>query len=178
MDSASTAVAQDAHMNDNLDFVTTDSGNADRLRQHGRYTLSEPGMRRMISLAQKDGRVRVSPELFDSDPYLLNVHNGTVDIRSGELRDHNRTSLITKLAPVSYDPKASATRWDAFIERVLPDNDIRRYVQKAVGQALTGKVEQQAFYVNHGFGENGKSTLFDTIISMMGEYAGTIDIDV
>jgi len=132
----------------------------------------------MISLAQKDGRVRVSPELFDSDPYLLNVHNGTVDIRSGELRDHNRTSLITKLAPVSYDPKASATRWDAFIERVLPDNDIRRYVQKAVGQALTGKVEQQAFYVNHGFGENGKSTLFDTIISMMGEYAGTIDIDV
>ena len=155
-----------------------DRNEADRLWQHGRYTLSEPGLRRMISLAEKDSRVRVSPETFDSNPYLLNVLNGTVDIRTGELSNHDRADLITKLAPVSYDWDASASRWDAFVRRVLPNKDIRRYVQKATGQALTGKVEQQAFYVNHGFGENGKSTFFDTIISMMGEYAGTIDIDV
>jgi putative DNA primase/helicase len=155
-----------------------DRSDADRLWQHGRYTLSEPGLRRMIALAEKDSRVRVSPETFDSGPYLLNVENGTIDVRTGELHDHGRADLITKLAPVSYNPDATATRWQTFIERVLPTEDIRRYVQKAVGQALTGKVEQQAFYVNHGFGENGKSTFFDTIISMMGEYAGTIDIDV
>jgi putative DNA primase/helicase len=155
-----------------------DRSEADRLWQHGRYTLSEPGLRRMIALAERDSRVRVSPKTFDSDPYLLNVENGTIDIRTGELRSHGRADLITKLAPVSYDPEASAERWDTFIKRVLPDEDIRRYVQKAVGQALTGKVEQQAFYVNHGFGENGKSTFFDTFITLLGDYAGTIDIDV
>src|SRR5215211_5735922 len=81
---------------------------ANRLWQHGRYTLSERGMSRMIALADKDSRMRVGAELFDADPYLLNVQNGTIDICSGEFRPHNRTDLITKLAPITYDESASA----------------------------------------------------------------------
>lgn len=151
--------------------------NADKLWQHGRYTLSEPGLRRMIALASKDTRVRVGAELFDAHHHLLNVHNGTVDIRTGELRDHDRNDLITKLAPISHDRSATSDIWQAFIERVLPDQDVRRYVQKAIGQALSGAADEQAFYINHGAGDNGKNTLYDTIIALLGDYADTMDID-
>lgn len=154
-----------------------DKNDRDQLWKHGKYSLSKPGIERMIALADKDSRVRVEPQLFDADPYLLNVYNGTVDVRSGELKPHNRDDLITKLAPVQYDRKATAGRWDAFIERVLPDEDVRTYVQKAIGQALTSMVDEQAFYLNQGVGDNGKNTLFDTIITMLGDYAHTMDID-
>jgi putative DNA primase/helicase len=59
-------------------------------------------------------------DALDGDPWLLNVENGTLDLRTGELRDHEREDLITKLAPVEFDPEAEAPTWDAFIERVLP----------------------------------------------------------
>src|SRR5215211_2857660 len=122
--------------------------------------------------------MRVGAELFDADPYLLNVQNGTVDIRSGKLRPHDRADLITKIAPISYDQSAIADRWQSFIERVLPDEEVRRYVQKAIGQALTGVADEQAFYINHGVGDNGKNTLYDTILTLLGDYADTMNIDV
>jgi putative DNA primase/helicase len=154
-----------------------DKNNGDRLWQHGRFTLSESGMRKMIALAVKDSRVRVGPELFDSNPYLLNCLNGTIDVCTGKLRDHDRTDLITKLAPVSYDPKAKAPTWYRFVKRVLPKPNVRRYVRKATGQALTGIADEQAFYLNQGVGDNGKNTYFDTLITLLGDYAGTMDIE-
>lgn len=155
-----------------------DRNDMDKIWKHGKYSLSETGMRKMIQVAQKDARVIVGAGLFDADPYLLNVDNGTVDIRTGKLRQHDRNDLITKLSPVRYDPEASAERWQSFIGRVLPDEEVRAYVQKALGQALTGVADEQAFYLNQGVGDNGKNTLFDTIITLMGDYADTMDIDV
>jgi putative DNA primase/helicase len=132
----------------------------------------------MVELAETDSRVIVGPELFDSDPYVLNVYNGTIDLRTGEKRDHSRDDLITKLAPVAFDPTAKAPAWNKFIRRVLPHGAVRRYVRKAVGNALTGAIEQQAFYLNHGEGDNGKSTFFDTLLKLFGDYGDTLDIDV
>jgi putative DNA primase/helicase len=170
------------------DAADTDNrSDADMVWRHGKYSLSESGIRKMILLAEMDARVRVGAELFDMDPYLLNVSNGTIDIRNihtdtGELRkqlrNHDRHDLITKLAPVTYDSDAEAVMWDSFVERVLPDEEVRKYVQKAIGQALTGATEEQAFYLNQGVGDNGKNTLFDTIITLLGDYAEIMDIDV
>jgi putative DNA primase/helicase len=155
-----------------------DKNTRDLLWKHGKYSLSKPAIDRMIKLAEKSDRVRVAPEMLDANAYALNCMNGTVDVRTGELHQHNRYNLITKLAPVRYDPGATAERWQSFIARVLPEEIVRKHVQKAIGQALTGTVEQQAFYINHGFGMNGKSTFFDILITLLGDYAGTIDIDV
>jgi putative DNA primase/helicase len=61
---------------------------------------------------------------------------------------------------------------------VLPDEEVRTYVQKAIGQALTGVADEQAFYINHGVGDNGKNTLYDIILTMLGDYGDTMSIDV
>ena len=65
---------------------------------------SEPRLKAMLSLAEKEVGVPVAPEELDADPWLLNVANGTLDLRTGELRAHRPEDLLTKLAPVAYDP--------------------------------------------------------------------------
>lgn len=157
---------------------TNDRHEQDALIRHAKYSLGERGIRSMVNLAATDHRISVGPEIFDSDHYLLNVANGTVDVRTGERNDHRREDYITKLADVIHDPHATAPLWLEKVQRWLPDEQVREYVQKAIGQALTGTVEQQALYVNHGFGENGKSTFFDTVFSVFGDYAGTVDMAV
>jgi P4 family phage/plasmid primase-like protien len=132
---------------------------------------SEAGARikEMVDLARSD--VPVMPEELDADPDLLNVLNGTIDLRTGELREHRREDLITKLAPVEYDPGAQASAWAAFLERVLPSEELRGFVQRAVGYSATGDTSEQCIFINHGTGANGKSTFQEAAAAALGDYA-------
>ena len=99
-------------------------------------TDSRPRREAMIALAASEDGIPVIPDELDLDPWLLNVQNGTIDLRIGELLLHRREDLITKLAPVDYNPAATAPRWLQFLEEVMPDPDLRRFVQAAVGYSL------------------------------------------
>jgi putative DNA primase/helicase len=143
---------------------------ADRLWRHGRYSLSEPGLRKMINLASKDDRIRRSPNEFDANPYLLNVLNGTIDLRTGALTEHDKTTLLTKLIDVEYDLEAASPTWDAFLERILPSEDLRRYIQKAVGYSFVGEVSEHLLLICYGTGRNGKGTFMETIRSTARAY--------
>jgi putative DNA primase/helicase len=80
--------------------------------------------------------------------------------------------MITKLAPVRYDTKARCSRWEKFIGEVTcGDKDLAAYLQKAVGYALTGLTEYEVFFILYGEKtRNGKTTLIETIVNIMGEY--------
>jgi putative DNA primase/helicase len=65
----------------------------------------------VIDLAHSEPGVPVLPGELDTDPWLLNCLNGTLDLRSGELRPHRREDLLTSLAPVQFDPQPSRTLW-------------------------------------------------------------------
>src|SRR5947209_18897785 len=67
---------------------------------------SAPRQHAMISLAQSEPGIPVLPQDMDRDPWLLNVQNGTLDLRTGALRLHRQADLITTLAPVDDDPNA------------------------------------------------------------------------
>lgn len=69
---------------------------------------------------------------------MLNVQNGMLDLRSGALRLHRRDDLIAKLAPVTFDSIAESTVLVRFLVRVLPDQELRAFVQRAVGYSLVG----------------------------------------
>jgi len=114
----------------------------------------------------------VSVDEFDTDPWLLNVLNGTLDLRTGELRPHRREDLIQKLVPVAYDPDADAPLWGQFLYRIFDGNlAMIEYVQRAVGYTLTGDTSAQCLFFMHGVGKNGKSTFAETIMSLLGDYA-------
>ena len=140
------------------------------LLKHALRSEQEPRVRAALSLAESAAGVPVLTAELDGDPFLLNVENGTIDLRTGELREHSRDDLNTKLAPVVYDPAARAPLFETFLERVLPDAELRRFVLALLGYSLTGDTSEQVLPIFYGTGSNGKSTLVETVRAMLGDY--------
>jgi hypothetical protein len=126
----------------------------------------------MIELAKSEYGIPVNQDALDCNPWLLNVANGTLDLKSGALREHSPDDLITKLIDVEYHPDAKCPTWEKFLERVLDgDTDFIQFIQKALGYSLTGSTREQVFFINYGTGQNGKTTLQDTMRELLGDYA-------
>jgi P4 family phage/plasmid primase-like protien len=147
-----------------------DDETAKRLGKWATSSLSESKLRSMISLAQSEPGIPVLPEEMDASRDLLNVLNGTIDLRTGERRKHRREDLITKLAPDEYDPGATAPAWATTLERVLPSEEVRQFFKKVCGYALTGDVSEQMLPVLFGTGANGKSTVLNALLAVLGDY--------
>jgi putative DNA primase/helicase len=139
------------------------------LAKHARASESETRIRAMVERAKSE--IPTSPDQFDADPCLLNTSTGTIDLRTGALREHRREDLITKLAPVEYDPAAAAPTWETFLKRVLPGEELRGFVRRAAGYSATGNTSEQCMFIHHGPGANGKSTFQETISAALGDYA-------
>jgi putative DNA primase/helicase len=142
-----------------------------RLLKFGRSSEQASRLRAMVSLAESEAGVPVLPDQLDSDPWLFNVANGTVDLRTGRLHEHRRNDLITKLAPVHYDCEAEAPTWDAFLRRVVPDEGLQRFLRQAVGYSLTGDTSMQVAFLLWGTGANGKSTFLEVLRTLLGTYS-------
>lgn len=116
-----------------------------------------------------DGQ-QFAPEELDHDPWLLNCANGTLDLRTGILRPHERADRITKLCPTPYVPDAPAPCWEATLDLFIPDDDVRGFVHRFAGYSLTGVVRDQILPIFHGEkGNNGKSTILNMLMDVMGE---------
>lgn len=152
--------------------AVSDSSTRKALGSHATKSESESRITAMISLAQSEEGIPARVEEFDSDPWVLNVQNGTLDLKTGELHDHNRADLITKLAPVEYDPEATAPTWTAFLERVLPSEALRTFVQRATGYSLTANTRERILLILYGLGRNGKSTFLEAIRDVLGSDDG------
>ena len=133
----------------------------------------------------------VRMEAFDADPWLLNCLNGTLDLRTQAFRPHRADDLLTRLAPVDYDPAAVCPRWDRFVEEVTaipeetqltltegqpdPSGEKLNFLQKALGYALTGDTSRECMFILYGATtRNGKSTLLETVSRMLGDYAAAV----
>lgn len=141
------------------------------LAAHALKSEARPRIEAMLALARSERPIAVTPVVFDADRWALNVENGTVDLRTGELRPHRREDLITKIAGTVYDPEAEAPTWAAFLRRVLPSEALRRFVQKLAGYSLTGDVSEQILPFLFGLGANGKSTFINIFMEALGDYA-------
>jgi putative DNA primase/helicase len=126
----------------------------------------------MLARATSEADLVVFPTELDADPWLLNCENGTLDLRSGQLRPHDHNDLITKLCPVAYDPTAEAPTWEKFLTRVMDaDADLTAFLQRAVGYSLTGDISEHCLFIPHGAGRNGKSVFLGTIRALLGDHA-------
>ncbi|HLH16238.1 MAG TPA: phage/plasmid primase, P4 family [Bryobacteraceae bacterium] len=127
----------------------------------------------MINLAKADPAIAIRPSDLDSDPWLLTVRNGTIDLHTGQLRPHNQRDLMTKLAPVTFDPKAACPNWLEFLYMVMNRrSSLVAFLQRAFGCCLTGITSDKAMFIMYGAGgDNGKSTMVDIIQRLMGDYA-------
>lgn len=144
-----------------------------RLREFARTAESAARRRAMVTLAMSEPPIPILPESLDTDPMLLNVENGTLDLRTGILRPHRIDDFLTKLAPVEYYPDFTAPVWDAFLTRIFAGNQaLISYVHRLLGYCLTGDVSEQVLPIWHGGGANGKSTAVNVVLDVLGpDYA-------
>ena len=140
------------------------SESSERMAAIVRWVRSEPG----ISLQPKD---------LDQDPWLLNCLNGTIDLRTGELREHRREDLITKVCPVEYTPDARFLLWSDFLERIQPEQEMRGFLRRAAGYSSTGFTSEEKLFFCYGDTNTGKSTFLQAVHTTLGDYATTADFD-
>lgn len=135
-------------------------------------------LRAMLKLAQSDPRIAVEAKGFDSEPTLLNCVNGILDLRTGLLQLHERSRLITKLAPVVYDEGARSETWEGFLARIFGENEeLIDFVQRAVGYTLLGDPREEVLFLCHGPKQTGKSTFLETLKAVLGEYGASAAFD-
>lgn len=151
---------------------STDSGERSAIAKHAQKSEGEARIRATINLAQSEPEITVSPEDMDQDHWLLSCHNTTLNLKTGEPMQHNRSNLITQIAQVEYDPYATCPTWDRFLNQIMDGNEnIISFLQRAIGYSLTGDTGEQCLFILHGYGANGKSTFLQAISSMLGDYA-------
>jgi putative DNA primase/helicase len=140
------------------------------IAKHAMRSEGGQRIREMLKLAESEPGIPILPGDLDADPWLFNVLNGTLDLQTGQLRAHRRGDMLTKIAPVFYEPDADCPTWLAFLERIMAgDQDLIAYLQRVIGYGLTGDTSEQALFVFHGTGANGKSTFLEAIHEMLGQ---------
>ncbi len=126
--------------------------------------------REMIEVVKH--RRAVPVEALDRHPWLLDVDNGIVDLRMGQLLPHDRKYLITSLSPARYEPDAPCPRWDQFLREIMAGNDAMiEALQRLAGYFLTGDISVQILPIFFGPGSNGKNVFLDTIMGILGPHA-------
>ena len=143
-----------------------------RSQDHGRINS-------MLMTARSFEGIHERWQLFDRDNYLFNCENGTIDLRTGQCRDHDPADRITRLAPVIYNSQASCELWLKCLDEWMQgDSDNIDYLKRLMGMCLTGDICARTFPIFHGPGRNGKSVFLDTIRGLMGDYAWTAPEDL
>jgi putative DNA primase/helicase len=142
------------------------------LLSHAKASERAPRIEAMIRLSQAEEGIPARPEDFDHDGFLLNVQNGTLDLRTGELRPHSPDNMLTKICPVAYSPDEQCPIWVSFLDRIMHFTpEMITFLQRALGYSLTGDNREQAWFFLHGTGANGKSTLVNAVQFVLGDYA-------
>lgn len=151
---------------------------AARMNKWATKSESAAKLRAMVTLATTSGVVAIALGEFDARPYLLPARNGTIDLRSGQLRPHSRADLMTTSSPVDYDPTARSPLWDAFLDQAADgDVDLIEFLQRAGGYTICGDAGEEVLFLVHGPGGSGKSTLMDAMRSVLGGFARVTDFE-
>ena len=148
------------------------------LRADVRRYESGSGVAGVLAIAAALPEFATTVDKLDADPYRLNCSDATIDLRTMKPGPHNPADLITKVTRAAYDPHAINTTWTAFLQKVLPDDEIRCYVRRVLGVALLGMVIEHNLVILTGPGRNGKGTFYKAACFALGDYADMADPEI
>lgn len=142
-------------------------------------SLNQVRIKAMIESVKSEGDTTISINQLDSDPDLFNCRNVTIDLKTGKARPQSKDDLITIIAPVTYDENATCPQWQSWLELVQANKySVINYLQTLCGYCMTGETKTDIIPFCHGLGGNGKSTYWEVIRRIMGDYAYEVDPDV
>lgn len=138
-----------------------------------KWASNSQGKTRLDSMLELAKAFLAMPaEDFDTYHNLLNFENGTVDLKTGIVFDHDRSMYLTRVAPTNYNPDAKAPVFEKVVmDLVMGREDVYEYLQIALGYSVTGLTVEDVFFILYGPGRNGKSTVLETVSYVLGDYA-------
>lgn len=149
------------------------------MRKFATQSNSKRAITDCLKLAKGDRRISLRVEQIDPHRGLINLRNGTLDLRTGQLRKHDPSDHIFQIANADYVPGADCPQWKAALQRIFDkDASLIDYVQIALGYAASGEANEQILFIGHGNGNNGKSTLTKTVNLTLGDYAHPASFDL
>ncbi len=153
------------------------------LISHALRMESNARLSAMIECAQSEPGIPIKETELDADPWLFNVLNGTINLKTGELQPHNREDLQSIIIPVTYDPAATSPLWQSFLDRITGNHnpkdqeELKDFLQRAVGMSMTGQATSEVVFFPYGTGANGKTKFTETILHLLGAYGQTLPAD-
>lgn len=142
---------------------------------HAQQLRSERRIKAMLELSRHE--LAVDPAILDANPAELNTPKGIIDLTTGGIRPNDPAAFctrITKCAPGTQ----GAEMWLDFLSTITEGDDkLAGYLQLTAGMALFGKVYEEGLILAYGGGRNGKSTYYNALAAVLGDYAGEISIE-
>ncbi len=120
-----------------------------------------------------ESRLHAKIDDFDNDRDVLNVANGVVDLRTGELTGHDSTQRFTYVVAVDYDPEADSTAWETFLQEAVtpvgkkPDAELLEFIQQSMGYSFTGYTREERLFYIYGPTRSGKGTFTEAFLTLL-----------
>ena len=161
----------------------------DFAKKYRRFVLSEQKTNRVSAvLTEAQEFLQVKTDDLDSDPFILNTPAGEMDLKTGKMHPHNPDHLITKMTTVAPLPESigdytvddfhMAAVWFDFLDQLTSGNEeLSSYLQQIAGMFLVGRVYCEYLVIAYGSGGNGKSTFFNLLHHILGDYAGSLSAE-
>ena len=138
---------------------------------------SASGARALLFYASSDPRITTSAEDYDRFDDLLNTPTGTVELETGNIREHRREDLLTKITTVSPARNEATKYFNNFLDKItIGREDLKKALQRFLGSGCSGRSPKEAFGAHYGGGQNGKTVLLESVHDVLGGYASTLDI--
>ena len=150
-----------------------DQSKRETLAKHALGSENISRLNAMIKAAESEPGIPVAPAQLDRSNWLFNTRSGTIDLRTGEIRPHFRNDFITRVSPIDYcrEPGDDCPVWEGFISQILMERpNLIGFIKRLLGYCLTGSVSEQILPIFYGVGANGKSTLLNVMLHILGEY--------
>jgi putative DNA primase/helicase len=155
-----------------------DDKQAFALLSHIKSSLSTARLKALLESAQSEEGMAIHPDAFDRNIWLLNCANGTIDLRTGILRDAARDDYLTKCLSVKYNKQATCPTWEAFLNRVMGKKQgLVAFLHRAIGYSLTGSTMEQCLFILHGPTKTGKSTFLSRLRALLGPYGTAAEME-
>jgi putative DNA primase/helicase len=165
-------------LTESFDSTTLSDDAKKALRLDVHKCESAGGINGVLNIASALRTFAATVDRLDEDPYLLNCANGTLDLRTMELRPHNPADRITKITRAAFDPTAESALWEQFLVRILPNEAVRGFAQRYLGSSLCGRVQEHKLAIFTGEGRNGKGVLYGACVFALGDYADAAEPDL
>lgn len=144
---------------------------ANEFRKFALQTQNVRKIRDFLEIAKAHPDLAITSRDLNSNPWLINTRNCTINLQTGDIYKHRREDLINRIAGCDYLPESQTPAFDAFLNSSMPDKDMQDFLQRIIGYTATGSNKEQVFFVHFGAGGNGKSVFLEATRAALGDYA-------